>query len=121
MPKREVLQPEDLPRAILFDILILVDTSFPPLYKAARVCVLDALVGTGGHHASEATFSAGALRIDVYDTLDLRMVEKEAMYRAITAIDERFGEAANIQALDTLLAIVAAAEELNAGVGMVRI
>lgn len=75
MPEREVPQSEDLPHPVLLDVLVLVYTALPPLDQAARVCILDALVRTGGHHASEAAFRAGAVCGDVHDALDLGVIE----------------------------------------------
>jgi hypothetical protein len=121
MPEGEVLQPEDLPHAILLDIFVLIDASFPPLYEPARVRVLDALVGTGRHHAAETALCTCTLGVHVDDALDLRMVEQEAVYRAIAAGHKCFGEAANVETLHAFFAIVAAAEELNARVRMVGI
>ena len=74
MPERKVLQPEDSPRAILLDVLILIYTSLPPLYKATGVRVLNAFVGTGGHHAAEAAFGSGAFSVNVDNALHLGMI-----------------------------------------------
>lgn len=41
------------------------------------------------------------------------------MYRAVTTLDEGIGKATDVQPLDTFFAIVAAAEELDACIGMV--
>jgi hypothetical protein len=120
MPKGEVLQPEDLPHTILFDVLILVYATFPPLHQTAWVRVLDALMGAGRHHASEASFGPAAVVIHVDYALDLGMIEKESVYGAIATSHKRFGEATDVKTLHTLLAIVATAQELDTRVCMVR-
>jgi hypothetical protein len=48
------------------------------------------------------------------------MVEEEAVHGTVTTSDKRFGEAADIETLHALLAIVATAQELHASVFMVR-
>lgn len=75
MPKGKILESENLPNAVFFDVLVLVHAAFPPLYQAARVCVLDAFVCAGGHHAAEATLCASAFCIDVDYALHLRVIE----------------------------------------------
>jgi hypothetical protein len=119
VPEGEVLQAEDLPHAILLDVLILVDAALPPLYEAPRMCVLDALVGARRHHAAEAALRARALGVYVDDALNLRVIKQEAVHGAIAAGDEGFGETADVQPLYALFAIVAAAEEFDTGVWMV--
>jgi hypothetical protein len=47
MPEREVLQPEDLPHTVLFDVLILVYAALPPLYQPTWMRVLDAFMRAG--------------------------------------------------------------------------
>lgn len=96
MPEREVPQSKNLPHTVLFDILVLVYASFPPLHQTARVRIFDAFMCTCGHHAAEAAFSAVAVGADVHDTLDLRVVEKEAVDGAIAAFHEGFGEATDV-------------------------
>jgi hypothetical protein len=53
--------------------------------------------------------------------LDLRVVEEEAVDRPVTPVHEGFSEAADVKASDTIFAVVATAEELNARVGMIRV
>jgi hypothetical protein len=78
-------------------------------------------VGTSRHHATEAAFGSGAFGVDVDDALNLGMVEEKSVNRTISAIHKGLGEPANVETLDAVLAIVAAAEELDAGIGMVRV
>lgn len=75
MPKGKILESEDLPHTILFNVLVLVHTTFPPLHQAAGVCVLDTLVCAGGHHAAEAALCMCALCIDVDYALHLRVIK----------------------------------------------
>jgi hypothetical protein len=121
VPERKVFQPEDLPYAVLLDILVLVDASFPPLYEATRVRVFDALVRAGRHHATEAALRAGTFEVHVDNALDLRVIEQKAMDGAVAAFHKGIGEAPDVEAPHALLAIVAAAEELDARVGVVRV
>lgn len=121
VPEGEVLQPEDLPHSILFDVFVLVYTTFPPLHQAARVCVFDAIVGTGRHHAPEATFGSGAFCVDVDNALHLWMIEKKPMHRTIASGYEGIREATDIESLNALLAIVSASEELNACVRVIGV
>lgn len=121
MPEREVLQPEDLPRAILLDVLVLIYASFPPLDQPSGMRILDALVGAGRHHAAETAFGSSTFDINVDNALDLRVIEKEAVNWAISAVHEGFRESIDVETLDALLAIVAAAEELDTGIGVVRV
>ena len=121
MPERKVLQPEDFPHAVLFDVLILVYAALPPLYQPTRVCVLDAIVGAGRHHAPEATFGSRAVYIDVDYALHLGVIEQETVYGAIATGYEGFGETADVKTLDALFAIVATSEELNARVRVVGV
>lgn len=121
VPEGEVLQPEDLPHAILLDVLILVYAALPPLHQPTRVRVLDALVRAGGHHASESALGTGAFGVDVDDALDLGVIEEETVDWPVAAVHEGLREAADVEAADAVLAIVAAAEELNAGVRVVGV
>lgn len=121
VPKREVLQPEDLPYAILFDVLVLIHSTLPPLYQAARMCVLDAIVGTSRHHTAEAAFCTCALGIDIDYALHLWMIKEEAINRAITPSYEGIGESTDVQSLYALFAIVSAPKKLNACVRMVGV
>jgi hypothetical protein len=121
VPEREVLQPEDLPNAVLFDVLILVYAALPPLYQPAGVRVLDAVMGASGHHAAKATLRSRAVCVDVDDTLHLWMVEQKAVNGAIAAGYEGFREAADVETLDALFAMVAAPKELDARVRMISV
>jgi hypothetical protein len=121
VPERKVLQPEDLPHAVLLDVLVLVYATLPPLYQPTWVRVLDAFVGAGGHHAAEATLRSRAVCVDIDDALHLRVVEEEAVNGPIAASYEGFREAADVETLDSLFAMVAASEELDARVRMVGV
>jgi hypothetical protein len=121
VPKRKVLQPKNLPHAVLFYVFVLVYATFPPLYKTARVCILDTVVGTSRHHAAEATFGSRAFGVDVDYALHLWMIKEEAMNRTIASGYECIGEATEIESLYALLAIVSASEKLNACVRVVGI
>jgi hypothetical protein len=77
------------------------------------------LVGARAHHAGEPTLGSGAILVHVDDALHLRVIEKEAVYGAIATCNEGFGKAPNVETLHTLLAIVAAAKEFDAGIGVV--
>jgi hypothetical protein len=83
--------------------------------------VLDAFVRAGRHHAPKASFGSCALGVHVDDALHLWMVEKEAVDWSVAASYERLREAADVQALDTLFAIVATAQEFDAGIRVVRV
>jgi transcriptional regulator NrdR family protein len=78
-------------------------------------------VCTGRHHAAEAAFGSGALGIDVDDALNLRVVEEESVNRTISTVHKGLRESANVETLDAVLAIIAAAEKLDTGIGMVRV
>lgn len=52
--------------------------------------VFDALMGAGRHHAAETTLRAAAIVAYVDDTLDLGMIEKKAMYWAVSTFHEGF-------------------------------
>lgn len=108
VPEREVLEPEDLPHAILLDVLILIYAAFPPLYQPAWVRIFDTLVRTSRHHAPEAPLGARAIAVHIDNALNLGMVEKEAMYGTIAASYEGFGEAINVKTFYAFLAIIAA-------------
>ena len=121
MPKGKVLQSEDFPHTVLFDIFVLIYPAFPPLYQTARMCVLDAVMGASRHHAAEATLCTCAFIVDIDDALHLWVIEEEAMDRTVTSSYEAFREAANIEALYALFAIVATTEELDTRVRVVGI
>lgn len=44
VPEREVPVPEQLPHAILLEVLVLVEPALPPLYVTARVSLVDRVV-----------------------------------------------------------------------------
>lgn len=121
VPERKVFQAENFPDAILFDVLVLVDAAFPPLYKTSWVGVLDAVVGTRRHHAAEAALCAGALVVHVDNALDLGVVEQETVYGTIAASDKSLREAANVEPLHALFAIVATTEEFDARICVVGV
>lgn len=109
MPEREVLEPEDLPYTILLDVFVFIYATFPPLYQPTWVGVLDAFMGARGHHAPEASFGPRAITIYVDDALYLRVIEEEAVHRAVATSYKGFGKATDIQPLHTLLPIVTTA------------
>lgn len=119
MPEGEVLQPEDLPYAILLYVFVFVDASLPPLNQAARMRVLDALVCARSHHAAKAPFGTCAVIADVNNALNLRMVEEKAVDGSIAALDKSVGKTSDIQALHPFFAIVTTAEELDTAVRVV--
>jgi hypothetical protein len=47
-------------------------------------------VGTSGHHTAEATFSTAAIVAYIYYTLDLRVIEQEAMYWTVSTFHKGF-------------------------------
>lgn len=61
MPEWEVLQPEDLPYTIFFDVLVLINATFPPLHESTGMCIFDALMCASGHLATETTFRSRAI------------------------------------------------------------
>jgi hypothetical protein len=121
VPERKVLQSEDLPGTVFFDVFVLVYAAFPPLDQSTWVRVLDAFVRAGRHHAPKAPFCSCAIGVDVNNSLHLWMVEEEAVDRTIATRDKTLREAADVQALDTLFAIVATAQEFNASIQVVRV
>ncbi len=119
MPEWEILELENLPDAVLFDVLILIDAAFPPLHEASGVRVFDAFVSAGGHEGSETpvgTVTRGSYGDHV---LHLGVVEKEAVDWSISAIDEPLRETVDIQPLDTCFAAVSAADEFHESIGMI--
>jgi hypothetical protein len=121
VPEGKVFQPEDLPHAALLDVLVLIDAALPPLYQSTWVRVFDALVSAGRHHTPKTPLGACTLGVHIDDALDLRVVKEEAVDRPVTPVHEGFSEAADVKASDTIFAVVATAEELNARVGMIRV
>jgi hypothetical protein len=121
MPKWEVLQLPDLPHPVLFDILILVDTAFPPLDEAAGVGILDALVGSSTHQCTETPFGMVSIWCDVDNVLHLGVVEEEAVDGTVASLYEMTCESSNIESLHSLLFPVTASDELNEGIWIVRI
>jgi hypothetical protein len=120
MPEGKVFQPENLPHAALLDVLVLIDAALPPLYQSTWVRVFDALVSAGRHHTPKTPLGACTLGVHIDDALDLRVVEEEAVDRPVAPVHEGLSEAADVKASDTIFAVVATAEELDARVGMVR-
>jgi hypothetical protein len=85
------------------------------------VCVLDAVVGAGGHLTPEATFCSPAVWIDVDYALHLGVIEEEAVYGSIAPGYEGVREAADVQALDAFFAIITASQEFDARVRVVGV
>jgi hypothetical protein len=119
MPEGEILQLEDLPDSVLFDVLILVETAFPPLDETAGMRVLDAFMGPGAHESSEATAGSCPVAGDVDYVLHLGVIEEEAMDGAISSVYKAFCETTKIKPLHSVLASVPPSNELDEGVGIV--
>jgi hypothetical protein len=119
MPKGKVFQSENLPHSVLLDVLVLVHTSLPPLYQAARVGVLDAFVCAGGHHTAETALCPSAVCIDIDYALHLRVVEEKAVNGAVATSHKHLSETADVEALNARFAIVATSKKFNAGVRVV--
>jgi hypothetical protein len=121
VPKWEILQLPDLPDTVLLDVLIFIDTALPPLYEAARMCILDTFMGASAHECTEASLSSGAITSDVDNVLHLGMIEEEAMDGPIAPIYEMAGESSDIKPSHSLFTPVATSNELYKGVWIVRI
>lgn len=119
MPEREILQLEDLPDAIFFDIFILVQPAFPPLDETAGMCFCDAFVGSGAHESSETTTGSGSVAGDVDYVLHLGVIEEEAVDGAISPVDKAVCKSLDVKPPHSLLASVSAPNELDEGVWMV--
>jgi hypothetical protein len=92
--------PEQFPDPILLDILILVETTFPPLSMATRMLFLDTLMGTSGHQSAKTTPSVG-LGVAVNDILQHWVIQKETVHRTIAACHEVLLEPSLVEATDT--------------------
>jgi hypothetical protein len=121
MPQWEILQLPDLPDTVLFDVLILVDATLPPLDEATGVSILDAFVGSGAHECTEASLSMVSIGGDIDDVLHLGVVEQKAVDRTVASIYEVAGESSDIKSLHSLFVPVSASNELNKGFRIVRI
>lgn len=119
MPKRKVPITEQLPHAVLLDVLVLIQASLPPLPVAARVVLLDALVRARLHERAHAAPGVRARLVDVDNVLHHDVVQQPAVHRSVAALDEALLEPALVEALDARFAAVAGAEELDVGVGVV--
>src|SRR5262245_62172269 len=69
----------DLPEAVLVHVFVFVETGFPPLLRQHARTVRPRLVRPRLHDVAETTFGRLAVRRDVDDVLELRMVEQEAI------------------------------------------
>jgi len=69
VPERMVPQAEDLPHAVLLDVLVLVDAALPPLALAAGVFRGQRLVGAGAHEGSAAVLGGVCAGLEVDDVL----------------------------------------------------
>ena len=96
MPKWEILQLPDLPDTIFFDVLILVETTLPPLNEAAGMGILDAFVGSGAHECTKTAQGSSSILGDVDDILQLGVVEEKAMDRTVPSLDKIACEPSNI-------------------------
>jgi hypothetical protein len=118
VPEWKVLQPPNLPCPVLLDVFIFIDAAFPPLDVSSGMDVDDALMGARLHETAKAALGMDSVFVDVHNTLELRVVQKEAVYRPITAGYEGFRKAANVEPFDAVLAMESATKEFDAGVGI---
>lgn len=119
VPQRKVPVPKQLPRAVLLDVLVLVQPALPPLPVAARVVGLDGLVRAGLHERAHAAPRVRARGVHVDDVLRHDVVEQPALDGAVATGDKVLLEPVLVEPLDAGFAAPARAEEFHVGVGVV--
>lgn len=110
---------EQLPYAVLLDVLVLVEPALPPLDVAAWVCLVDRVVSPGLHESAHAAPGVCARGVNVHDVLTHNMVKEEPVDGPVAPFDEDVLEAALIQPLHTFFPPVARAEKLDVRVRVV--
>ena len=106
-----VVQNQDPPFAIFFDVLVLVDSAFPPLAgdmvtRGWGVLVQCRFVQTSLHERSCPDLGMEAVRIDIDDFLELGMVQEKPVVGTIATTYETGLEIVNVKPLHAFRAPV---------------
>src|SRR5208337_812801 len=98
---------------------IFINAAFPPLHGGSplfdcRFSRLREYVGPCLHETAESSFGSLAIRRDVYDILQLHVIQQETIYGAVLFPGEILTEIVDIQAADAFVfAYVNAAVEMR--------
>src|SRR5437660_2884401 len=107
VPEGKITQRPDLPYIVLAHVVVLVDATLPPGTRIA----LGRVVQAGLHQRAAACLGRAAVRCDVDDHLQLRVIEQPAVARAVVPLGELLLEALDVQAAHAGLAPVDSAEK----------
>src|SRR5579859_816946 len=105
VPEWMVVQNQDSPFAVFFDVTVLVDTSFPPLARdmvtRGRIVFVERrFMKTSLHQCPGPDLGMEPVVIDVDNFLELRMVQEKPIVGAVTTSYEACLEVVNVKPLD---------------------
>ena len=119
VPEREVSEAKRLPNPILFDVLVLVDSSFPPLPEASWMLMCDAGVRSSGHESPHPTPSPSPLLVDIDDLLHHGVIEQVSKYRTIPSFGKFVPKSVDVETFDTFLLPISTTQEFYESVWVI--